>query len=52
LDNRVATPPPVAVIPLVLVFLVASQYPHTIPTTGNDLVLIGCSPARGCCEVS
>lgn len=29
------------VIPLVLLFVVAQQYLHTIPTTGNDLVLIG-----------
>jgi hypothetical protein len=29
------------VLPLVLVFIVARQYIHTIPTAGNDLVLIG-----------
>jgi hypothetical protein len=29
------------VIPLVLVFFVAQQYLHTIPVSGNDLVLIG-----------
>jgi hypothetical protein len=28
------------VVPLVLVFFVAQQYLHTIPSTGNDLVLI------------
>lgn len=29
------------VIPLALVFFVAQQYLHSIPVTGNDLVLIG-----------
>lgn len=29
------------VFPLVLVFFVAQQYLHTIPVSGNDLVLIG-----------
>lgn len=28
------------VVPLVVVFFVAQQYLHSIPTTGNDLVLI------------
>jgi hypothetical protein len=28
-------------VPLVLMFFVGSQYLHTIPTAGNDLVLIG-----------
>ena len=35
------------VIPLVLVFFVAQQYLHTIPTTGNDLVLIGLLASAG-----
>ncbi len=28
-------------VPLVMVFFVAQQYLHTIPTAGNDLVLVG-----------
>ena len=35
------------VIPLVLVFFVAQQYLHTIPVTGNDLVLIGLLAGAG-----
>jgi hypothetical protein len=35
------------VIPLVLVFLVAQQYLHTIPASGNDLVLIGLLAGAG-----
>lgn len=35
------------VLPLVLVFFVAQQYLHTIPTTGNDLVLIAALAAAG-----
>lgn len=35
------------VIPLVLVFFVAQQYLHTIPATGNDLVLIGLLAGAG-----
>src|SRR5579863_6185659 len=35
------------VLPLVLVFFVAQQYLHTIPTTGNDLVLIGLLAGTG-----
>jgi hypothetical protein len=35
------------VIPLVLVFFVAQQYLHTVPTTGNDLVLIGLLAGAG-----
>jgi hypothetical protein len=35
------------VIPLVLLFFVAQQYLHTIPTTGNDLVLIGLLAGAG-----
>ena len=35
------------VIPLVMVFFVAQQYLHTIPTTGNDLVLIGTLATAG-----
>jgi hypothetical protein len=30
-----------ALLPLVIVFVVARQYVHSIPTAGNDLVLIG-----------
>jgi hypothetical protein len=29
------------VVPLVVVFFVAQRYLHTIPTAGNDLVLVG-----------
>jgi hypothetical protein len=29
------------VIPLVIVFFVAQRYVHTLPTAGNDLVLVG-----------
>jgi hypothetical protein len=29
-----------ALLPLVIVFVVARQYVHSIPTAGNDLVLI------------
>ena len=35
------------VIPLVMVFFVAQQYLHAIPTTGNDLVLIGTLAVAG-----
>ena len=35
------------VIPLVLLFFVAQQYLHTIPTNGNDLVLIGLLASTG-----
>jgi hypothetical protein len=35
------------VIPLVLVFFVAQQYLHSIPVTGNDLVLIGLLASAG-----
>jgi hypothetical protein len=35
------------VIPLVMVFFVSQQYLHTIPTSGNDLVLIGLLTAAG-----
>lgn len=35
------------VIPLVMVFFVAQQYLHTIPTTGNDLLLIGALATAG-----
>jgi hypothetical protein len=35
------------VIPLVLVFFVAQQYLHTIPVSGNDLVLIGLLASAG-----
>jgi hypothetical protein len=35
------------VIPLVMVFFVAQQYLHTIPTTGNDLGLIGALATAG-----
>ena len=35
------------VIPLVLVFFVAQQYLHSIPTTGSDLVLIGVLACAG-----
>jgi len=35
------------VVPLVAVFFVAQQYVHTIPTAGNDLVLIGLLAALG-----
>lgn len=35
------------VIPLVLVFVVAQQYLHTVPTTGDDLVLIGLLAGAG-----
>src|ERR1700686_1860684 len=35
------------VIPLVMVFFGAQQYLHTIPTTGNDLVLIGALATAG-----
>lgn len=35
------------VIPLVLVFFVAQQYLHSIPTTGDDLVLIGLLACAG-----
>jgi hypothetical protein len=35
------------VIPLVLVFFVAQQYLHTIPVSGNDLVLIGLLACAG-----
>jgi hypothetical protein len=33
--------------PLVLVFVVAQQYLHSVPTAGNDLVLIGMVAAVG-----
>ena len=33
------------IVPLALMLFVGSQYLHTLPTAGNDLVLIvGCSP--------
>jgi hypothetical protein len=35
------------VIPLALVFLVAQQYLHSIPVSGNDLVLIGLLACAG-----
>jgi hypothetical protein len=35
------------VIPLVLVFFVAQQYLHSIPVTGNDLVLVGLLASAG-----
>lgn len=35
------------VVPLVVVLFVAHQYVHTIPTTGNDLVLVGGLAALG-----
>ncbi len=35
------------VIPLVLVFFVAQQYLHTIPSSGNDLVLISLLASAG-----
>ena len=35
------------VIPLVAVFFVAQQYLHTIPVSGNDLVLIGVLACAG-----
>jgi hypothetical protein len=35
------------VIPLVMVFFVAQQFLHTIPTTGNDLVLIATLATAG-----
>jgi hypothetical protein len=35
------------VIPLVLVFFVAQQYLHTIPTSGSDLLLIGLLAGAG-----
>ena len=35
------------VIPLVLVFFVAQQYLHTIPVSGNDLVLIALLAGAG-----
>jgi hypothetical protein len=35
------------VVPLVLVFFVAQMYLHSIPTTGNDTVLIGLLGAVG-----
>jgi hypothetical protein len=35
------------VLPLVLVFFVAQQYLHTIPVSGNDLVLIGLLAGAG-----
>jgi hypothetical protein len=35
------------VIPLVLVFFVAQQYLHAIPTTGSDVILIGLLASAG-----
>lgn len=35
------------VIPLVILFFVARQYLHTIPVSGNDLVLIGLLAGAG-----
>jgi hypothetical protein len=35
------------VVPLILVFFVAQMYLHSIPTAGNDLVLIGLLAAAG-----
>jgi hypothetical protein len=35
------------IVPLVLVFFVAQMYLHSIPTAGNDLVLIGLLAAVG-----
>lgn len=35
------------VLPLVLVFFVGQQYLHTIPVSGNDLVLIGLLTCAG-----
>jgi hypothetical protein len=35
------------VVPLLLMFFVGSQYLHSIPTAGNDLVLIGLLAAVG-----
>jgi hypothetical protein len=36
-----------ALLPLVIVFVVARQYVHSIPTAGNDLVLIGLLSVAG-----
>jgi hypothetical protein len=35
------------VIPLVILFFVAQQYLHTIPVSGNDLVLVGLLASAG-----
>jgi hypothetical protein len=35
------------VVPLVLVFFVAHSYLHSVPTAGNDLVLVGALTAVG-----
>lgn len=35
------------VVPLVLVFFAAQQYLHTIPVSGNDLVLVGLLASAG-----
>ena len=35
------------IVPLILVFFVAQMYLHSIPTAGNDLVLIGLLAAVG-----
>ena len=35
------------VIPLVIVFFVAQRYVHSLPTAGNDLVLVGLLAAVG-----
>jgi hypothetical protein len=35
------------VVPLVVVFFVAQRYVHSIPTAGNDLVLVGLLAAIG-----
>jgi hypothetical protein len=34
-------------VPLVILFFVARQYVHSLPTTGNDLVLVGALAAVG-----
>jgi hypothetical protein len=36
-----------ALLPLVIVFVVAREYVHAIPTAGNDLVLVGLLAAAG-----
>jgi len=35
------------IVPLVVVFLVAQRYVHSVPTSGNDLVLVGLLAALG-----
>src|SRR5689334_11520414 len=41
LDRRSVT------VPLILMLFVGAQYLHTLPTAGNDLVLIACLAALG-----